>query len=146
MLKSPPFSEEAKLILKVSQNLHAGALPLLVATRHGKRTLDDGMHLERDFLSRAGVDVSTLSFASGAGGSRSDYVTPRATAQLLQYVSTRPDFDAFEAALPELGMNGTLATAVPPDSPARGKIRAKTGTLFWDNKMKGGFLLTSKGL
>ncbi len=46
-LKSPPFSENARLILKVSHNLHASTLPLLIAVRHGKRELTDGMHFER---------------------------------------------------------------------------------------------------
>src|SRR5690606_25430325 len=54
---SPPFSENVKLILKVSHNLHASTLPLLLASRQGKRTLEDGLRLQHDFLARAGVDV-----------------------------------------------------------------------------------------
>src|SRR5262249_5945299 len=61
-LQSPPFSESAKLILKVSHNLHASTLPLLIAARNGKRTLAEGLHLQHDFLARAGVDVETISF------------------------------------------------------------------------------------
>jgi D-alanyl-D-alanine carboxypeptidase/D-alanyl-D-alanine-endopeptidase (penicillin-binding protein 4) len=145
-LTSPPFSESAKLILKVSHNLHASTLPLLVAARHNKRTLDDGLRLQHDFLARAGVDVDTISFGGGAGGSRADYTTPRATVQLLRYMSTRPDFAAYQSALPILGVDGTLATAVSADSPARGRVLAKTGTLFWKNVMNDRYLLTSKAL
>ena len=47
---SPSFSEEAKLILKVSHNLHASTLPLLVAVKNGKRTLNEGLRLQHDFL------------------------------------------------------------------------------------------------
>ena len=36
---SPPFSEYLRVILKVSHNLHASTLPLLLAARHGERTL-----------------------------------------------------------------------------------------------------------
>jgi D-alanyl-D-alanine carboxypeptidase/D-alanyl-D-alanine-endopeptidase (penicillin-binding protein 4) len=143
---SPPFSESAKLILKVSHNLHASTLPLLVAARNGKRTLSDGLHLQHDFLSRCNVDVDAMSFGGGAGGSRSDYTSPRATVQLLSYMATRPDAAVYEAALPRLGVDGTLATAVPPDSPARGKVNAKTGTLFWENTMNGGYIVTSKAI
>jgi D-alanyl-D-alanine carboxypeptidase/D-alanyl-D-alanine-endopeptidase (penicillin-binding protein 4) len=145
-LKSPPFSEEAKLILKVSHNLHAGVLPILVALKHGKRSLADGLRLQHDFLVRAGVDVGTISFADGVGGSRGDSTTPRATVQLLRHMSTRPDFPAYEAALPVIGVDGTLAKVVGPNSPAQGKVRAKTGTLYWENTMNGGYLLMSKAL
>jgi D-alanyl-D-alanine carboxypeptidase/D-alanyl-D-alanine-endopeptidase (penicillin-binding protein 4) len=146
VLASPPFSESIKLILKVSHNLHASTLPLLVATKHGHRSLADGLRYQHEFLARVGVDVDTISFGGGAGGSRADYTTPRATVQLLRVVSQRPDFAVYEAALPVLGVDGTLATSVGPDSPARGKLRAKTGTLYWDNVMNGRFLLTSKAL
>ncbi len=146
LLKSPPFGEEAKLILKVSHNLHASALPLLVAVQHGQRTLGDGLRLQRKFLERAGVDVKTISFADGAGGGRADYTTPRATVQLLQHMAGRPDFSVYAAALPVLGVDGTLASSVGPESPARGKVRAKTGTLVWENTMNANVLLTSKAL
>src|SRR5262249_29132918 len=75
-LVSPPFAENAKLVLKVSHNLHASTLPLLIAVKHGKRTIADGMKFERDFLAKSGVDVDTISFGGGAGGARADYVTP----------------------------------------------------------------------
>ncbi|MGI8605425.1 MAG: D-alanyl-D-alanine carboxypeptidase/D-alanyl-D-alanine endopeptidase [Verrucomicrobiales bacterium] len=146
LLPSLPFSEEARLVLKVSHNLHASAVPLLVAVKHGRQTLADGLRLQHDFLARAGVDVDTISFADGVGGSRGDCTTPLATVQLLRYMATRPDFAAYEQALPILGEDGTLATTVAPNSPARGRVRAKTGTLYWENTMNGGFLLMSKAL
>jgi D-alanyl-D-alanine carboxypeptidase/D-alanyl-D-alanine-endopeptidase (penicillin-binding protein 4) len=145
-LESPPFGESARLILKVSHNLHASTLPLLVAAKNGKRSLADGLHLQHDFLARVGVDVDTISFGGGAGGSRADHTTPRATVQLLRQMATRSDFETYESALPVLGVDGTLAQSVKPDSPARGKVRAKTGTLFWDNTMNDRYLLTSKAL
>jgi D-alanyl-D-alanine carboxypeptidase/D-alanyl-D-alanine-endopeptidase (penicillin-binding protein 4) len=145
-LTSLPFREEAKLVLKVSHNLHASTLPLLVAVKHGKRTLDDGLRMQHDFLARSKVDVTTISFGGGAGGSRADYTTPRATVQLLRSMATRPDFPAYEDALPILGVDGTLAGVVKEDSPARGKVKAKTGTYFVRNTMNDRFLLTSKAL
>lgn len=145
-LCSPPFAESARLILKVSHNLHASTLPLLVAVKHGERTLAEGLRLQHDFLSRAGVEVETISFGGAAGGSRADYTTPRATVQLLRHMATRPDFAVYEDALPLLGVDGTLASAVKADSPARGKVHAKTGTLFWENTMNARYLVTSKAL
>jgi D-alanyl-D-alanine carboxypeptidase/D-alanyl-D-alanine-endopeptidase (penicillin-binding protein 4) len=145
-LTSPAFGEEAKLILKVSHNLHASTLPLLIAAKNGKRTDADGLKLQGEFLGRAGVDLDAVSFGGGAGGARADYVTPAATVQLLRYMARRPDFPVYEKALPILGVDGTLAKSVPADSPARGKAQAKTGTLVWDNLLVGRGLCTSKAL
>jgi D-alanyl-D-alanine carboxypeptidase/D-alanyl-D-alanine-endopeptidase (penicillin-binding protein 4) len=144
--ESPPFVENAKLILKVSHNLHASTLPLLVAVANGKRTLGEGLKIEGDLLARLGVDRDTISFGGGAGGDRADYVTPRATVQLLTTMAGRPDFDRFRSTLPILGVDGTLSAVVGSDSPARGKVFAKTGTLYWDNVLNSRTLLTSKAL
>jgi D-alanyl-D-alanine carboxypeptidase/D-alanyl-D-alanine-endopeptidase (penicillin-binding protein 4) len=146
LFRSPPFREELKLILKVSHNLHASTLPLLLAARHGKRSLADGLRLERDFLDKAGLDVKSISFGGGAGGSRADYTSPRATVQLLRAMSLRPDFAAYRDGLPILGVDGTLSSAVDTGSPARGRIQAKTGTLLYDDLLNGGVLVTSKAL
>ncbi len=143
---SPPFAEEAKLILKVSHNLHASMLPLVVAAQRGGRTLADGLRAQREFLVRAGVDVESISFGGAAGGDRADYVTPRATVQLLRHMATRSDAEVYRQALPVLGLDGTLAGAVAADSPAAGKFFAKTGTLLWYNRMNDRTLLTSKAL
>jgi D-alanyl-D-alanine carboxypeptidase/D-alanyl-D-alanine-endopeptidase (penicillin-binding protein 4) len=118
----------------------------LVAVKHGKRDVASGLRHEGEFLSRAGIDLKTVSFGGGAGGSRADYVTPAATVQLLRHMHTRPDFSAYERALPILGVDGTLAKSVGSDSPARGKVQAKTGTLVWDNLLVGRGLCTSKAL
>lgn len=143
---SPTFAEHAKLILKSSHNLHASTLPMLLAAKQGKRTEFDGMRAQRDFLLQAGVEADTISFGGGAGGSPADVVTPRATVQLLKYMAGRPDAGLFRGCLPVLGIDGTLSDAVPANSPARGQVYAKTGTLFWNNELNGRFLVTSKAL
>jgi D-alanyl-D-alanine carboxypeptidase/D-alanyl-D-alanine-endopeptidase (penicillin-binding protein 4) len=146
LLTSPPFSENARLILKVSHNLHASALPLLLAAQKGRRTLAEGFALQREFLTRNGIDADSISLDSGAGGSRGDSLTPRVVVQLLRSMAARPDFSAYQEALPILGTDGTLVTAVRPDSPARGKVRAKTGTYTWTNSLNDRSLLLSKAL
>jgi serine-type D-Ala-D-Ala carboxypeptidase/endopeptidase (penicillin-binding protein 4) len=143
---SPPFHEYLKVILKVSQNLHASTLPMLVAANHGETSLERGLRREGEILSKLGVDVKTISFGGGAGGSRSDLVTPRATVALLRAMSARPDFASYDAALPVLGRDGTLSKAVSPESPAKGHARAKTGTYWVDNALDGHPILLSKAL
>lgn len=143
---SPPFREYVRVILKVSQNLHASTLPLLVAAHHGETTLAAGLRREGAFLTSLGLDPASVSFGGGAGGSPADLVTPRATVALLRAMASRPDFPSFEAALPVLGRDGTSADHVPPDSPVRGHVRAKTGTFWVENGLNGRAVLTSKAL
>ncbi|TMQ32065.1 MAG: D-alanyl-D-alanine carboxypeptidase/D-alanyl-D-alanine-endopeptidase, partial [Planctomycetota bacterium] len=87
LFTSPPLSEAVKVTLKVSHNLYASTLPLLVAARKGKRTLADGLRLQGEILKGLGVDVQQISFGGGAGGANADAVTPRASVQLLRSVA-----------------------------------------------------------
>ena len=144
--ESEPLQDVLKVTLKVSHNLYASTLPCLVGAKVGKTTLKDGMLEEGRILKRLGLDMTAVSFGGGAGGSRADHVTPRVTVQLLQALKKRPDWPAFEAALPVLGVDGTLATIVPKSSPALGKVRAKTGTYFWDDDANGRTHLNSKAM
>lgn len=143
---SPPFREYAKVILKVSQNLHASLLPILLAVRQGTTSLEDGLRRQGEILKALGLDIHTISFGGGAGGSNSDLATPRATVTLLRAMAARPEFPAYKAALPVLGRDGTLAKAIEPDSPARGHVQAKTGTYWVENGLDGRAVLTSKAL
>jgi D-alanyl-D-alanine carboxypeptidase/D-alanyl-D-alanine-endopeptidase (penicillin-binding protein 4) len=143
---SPPFSEYLRVILKVSHNLHASTLPLLLAGRHGERTLTAGLKHQGEILKRLGVEPRSISFGGGAGGDRADLATPRATVTLLRAMAARPEFAAFDAALPILGRDGTLAKAVASDNPAREHAHAKTGTYFVGNELDATVVLTSKAL
>jgi D-alanyl-D-alanine carboxypeptidase/D-alanyl-D-alanine-endopeptidase (penicillin-binding protein 4) len=127
-LTSPPFRETLKVTLKVSHNLYASTLPVLVAVSKGKQTIAEGMAEEGRQLNGLGVDVKTISLESGAGGGNADRVSPRSTVQLLQGIRKTPDYKVFHDCLPILGVDGTLADSVPMESPARGKVFAKTGT------------------
>jgi D-alanyl-D-alanine carboxypeptidase/D-alanyl-D-alanine-endopeptidase (penicillin-binding protein 4) len=144
--RSPPLSEALKVTLKVSHNLYASTLPLLLAVKAGKRTLPEGMRREGRILSELGVPVKGISLESGAGGGNGDRVSPRATVQLLQSMSKRADFNVFKEALPVLGVDGTLASVGGKDSPARGKVWAKTGTYGDRDLLNGRVYLRSKAL
>jgi D-alanyl-D-alanine carboxypeptidase/D-alanyl-D-alanine-endopeptidase (penicillin-binding protein 4) len=143
---SPPFRDFVRVILKVSHNLHASMLPLLIAVRHGESTLSEGLRRQAEILRGLGVDSDRISLGGGAGGSRADLVSPRGTVALLRAMSQRPEGVAFDSALPILGRDGTLVRAVSPESPARGHVHAKTGTYWVDNGLSGKAVLTSKAL
>lgn len=145
-ITSPRFREAIKVTLKVSHNLYAGTLPCLVASKNGKRTASAGLREQGKILKELGVDVKSISFGGGAGGNWADCVTPRATVQLLDAMRKRPEWEAYRDGLPILGVDGTLAEVVGKDSPARGKVFAKTGTLSYDDNLSGRTLLRSKAL
>lgn len=144
-LVSAPFAEEARLILKVSHNLHASTLPLLLAVRRGERDLNDGLRVQGRLLRRLGIDVGDISFGGAAGGARADMTTPKVTVQLLRAIAERPYYMAFRRALPILGVDGTLFQ-IATKSPARGKVQGKTGTYYVYDAMNDRRLLTSKAL
>ncbi len=146
LFRSPPLREVLHVTLKVSHNLYASTLPLLIAAKHGKRTLAEGLHLQQQFLKDLGVDTEMASFGGGAGGDPADRATARATVQLLRALARRPDYALFEEALPVLGIDGTLAGVVDRSSPARGAVRAKTGTYVVLDVFNNRPLLTSKAL
>jgi D-alanyl-D-alanine carboxypeptidase/D-alanyl-D-alanine-endopeptidase (penicillin-binding protein 4) len=127
---SLPFAELLKVTMKVSSNLYANTFPLLIAARHGRRTMAEGLQLQRQVLADMGIDLRGISLATASGGTAEDYLTPRSVVELLQVLSRRPDYPVFLEALPRLGVDGTLADMVPAGSPARGKVHAKTGTFY----------------
>jgi D-alanyl-D-alanine carboxypeptidase/D-alanyl-D-alanine-endopeptidase (penicillin-binding protein 4) len=61
-------------------------------------------------------------------------------------MQSRPGYNAFYEAMPILGRDGTLAKAVESTNPARGHVRAKTGTYYLENELTGKTILTSKAL
>jgi serine-type D-Ala-D-Ala carboxypeptidase/endopeptidase (penicillin-binding protein 4) len=144
--KSEPLAETIKVTLKVSHNLYASTLPVLVGLRHGSGNAEAGLRQQAKLLRGFGVDPDTVSFAGGAGGAQADSVTPRATVGLLRAMAKHPAATEYFDALPILGGDGTLAEAVEKESPARGKVRAKTGTLVWYDAQNERMLLRSKAL
>lgn len=146
-LLSPPMIEYAKLILKVSQNFGANMIPVLLASHHGKKTYDDGMHdLSQFFVNKVHIPANQISFGDAAGGN-GNYVTPMACMQLLTYFYQLPaeDFAKIIYALPILGVDGSLAS-VAQNTAAKGKVFAKTGTNAEMNALTEGIFLDAKSL
>ena len=144
--KSEPLAETIEVTLKVSHNLYASTLPVLVGLRHGSGTTEAGLRQQAKFVRGLDIDPAAVSFAGGAGGANADSVTPRATVGLLKAMSKHKAAAAYFNALPVLGVDGTLAESVAKASPARGKVRAKTGTLSWYDAQNQRTLLRSKAL
>jgi len=145
---SPPLSEEIKITLKVSQNLHAGMGPYflgLLVAKNTKDPLSAGFKLERAFLTDAKLDLSGASQGDGAGGDWADLFSPDFMCHYLAYWKTRPDFPVFYNGLPILGKDGTLAK-IQKDNPGAGHVFAKTGTFAAEDKLNSRLMLNGKGL
>src|SRR6267143_5751258 len=145
---SPPLSEEIRITLKVSQNLHAGMGPYLLGTLVAKDTkapLDAGFKVESEFLRSAKLDLSGAAQGDGAGGDWADLFSPDFMVHYLTYWTTRPDYEVFFKALPILGKDGTLAK-IQTSSPGAGHVQAKTGTFGSDDKLNSKMMLNGKGV
>ncbi len=145
---SPPLSEEIKVTLKVSQNLHAGMGPYLLGllvAKDAKDPLHAGFKVEQTFLQEAKLDLSGAAQGDGAGGDWADLFSPNFMIHYLTYWTTRPDYQVFFKALPILGKDGTLAK-IQTNSPAAGHVFAKTGTFGSEDKLRGKTMLNGKGL
>jgi PBP4 family serine-type D-alanyl-D-alanine carboxypeptidase len=145
---SLPLSEEVKVTLKVSQNLHAGMGPYLLGALVAKNAHDlrqAGFGIEQQFLEDARLDMSGISQGDGEGGDWADLFSPDFMVQYLKYWITRPEYPTFFKALPILGRDGTLAK-IQVSNPAAGHVFAKTGTFGSEDRVNGKVMLNGKGL
>jgi D-alanyl-D-alanine carboxypeptidase/D-alanyl-D-alanine-endopeptidase (penicillin-binding protein 4) len=141
---SPPLAAAAKVVLKVSQNLHAGMLPRIVGAVLAKRTEPQaGFDQEREFLARAGLDLGSASQGDGAGAVA--HFTPDFMVGYLAYMAKQKSFPAFYDGLPILGRDGTLFN-IQVSSPAAGQVRGKTGTYSQNDLLNQSTMVSGKGL
>jgi len=151
---SPPFSEEVKITLKVSQNLHASATPFLLGAleRKGAKSKDGtsdndpdavGFIRMRKFLETTGADVTGASQSDGAGAAA--HFTPDFMVHYLAFMAKQPTAAIFHDALPVLGKDGTLWN-IQVKSPAAGHVVAKTGTYSSGDLLHEGVIVDGKGL
>jgi PBP4 family serine-type D-alanyl-D-alanine carboxypeptidase len=150
---SPTMKEEIKIILKVSQNLHASMMPYVLAAVIAKKEAPQaGFDLMREFLAKAGLNHDGASQEDGAGGSAN--FTPEFMTSYLAYWAAHKEAQTFHDALPILGKDGTLFL-IQTNSPAAGKVFAKTGTygrsdllhkrVMVDSKALAGYMTTKNG-
>ena len=141
---SVPVAEDIMLTNKVSQNLHAELLLRLLGKVHGTDgSFEQGTRVVRQFLIGAGVDDGDFFLYDGSGLSPDDRIAPRAYTQLLAYASRQPWGAAWRETLPVAGVNGTLASRFK-NSPLKGRMSAKTGTLNETNALSG-YLTAASG-
>lgn len=147
MLTSPPLTENAKLILKVSHNLGADLLPLQVALKNGKNTFDDGIELEKKYLDKLGVKTSEIVINDGMGAGP-NFISPEVVIQLLSGMYKVPYFQSYLNAQPILGIDAAVDASLyeKMTGPAKGHVYAKTGTLIEGDSLNQRAYLFTQGL
>lgn len=141
---SPPVAQDIMWTNKVSQNLHAELLLRLLGKAFAKDgSLAQGTRVVRQFLINAGVSDQDFFLYDGSGMSMDDRITPRAYTQLLSYASRQPWGEPWKKTFPIAGVDGTLENRFR-NSPLKGKLWAKTGTLNETNALSG-YMTTASG-
>jgi len=141
---SPPVAQDIMWTNKASQNLHAELLLRLLGKAFAKDgSLAQGTRVVRQFLIDAGVSDQDFFFYDGSGMSMDDRITPRAYTQLLSYASRQAWGEAWRNTFPIAGVDGTLENRFR-NSPLKGKLWAKTGTLNETNALSG-YMTTASG-
>ncbi len=141
---SVPVAEDITVTNKVSQNLHAELLLRLLGKLYGTDgSFVQGARVVRQFMVNAGIDDSEFFLYDGCGMSPKDQITPRALTQLLGFASKQFWGTAWRASLPVAGVDGTLDHRFV-NSPLKGKLWAKTGTLGEVNALSG-YLTAASG-
>jgi PBP4 family serine-type D-alanyl-D-alanine carboxypeptidase len=143
---SLPLIQEAVVVLKTSQNLHASNLPLLLASLPEAGGEDrTGFDLEREWLEEAGLDLEGAAQGDGAGARA--HFSPEFMTRYLALVASKPWAAGFRAALPVLGRDGTLVEVqVESAAAAAGQVHAKTGTYGVYDPLHRRLFITGKGL
>ncbi|CAM2186534.1 serine-type D-Ala-D-Ala carboxypeptidase/endopeptidase (penicillin-binding protein 4) [Paraburkholderia sacchari] len=132
---SVPYSEFAKLILKVSLNTGANLSLMYQGLAKGVRTVGDALVTERQSLTGdLGLDGAGFNFPTNGSGSPDSQATARTTATLLSVMSRRPNYTTYRNSLAILGVDGSLA-AIGKSVPGKEHIAVKSGATVTNGKI-----------
>jgi D-alanyl-D-alanine carboxypeptidase len=132
-LEGMPYSEDAKLVMKVSYNLGADTSLLLWGLTEGVDNMAAALDVEKRNLSENfGIPQSEYNFVDGSGDGDTT-ATNEVVTHFLSEMSKRSYFPDYLASFPILGVDGSLGTVTDFEenktlAPAKGNVFAKTGT------------------
>jgi D-alanyl-D-alanine carboxypeptidase/D-alanyl-D-alanine-endopeptidase (penicillin-binding protein 4) len=128
-VESEPLPDVLKEMDRDSDNFMAELILKEIGAETGEAgTTAEGVRIVLRDLADAGVPLAGVRMFDGSGLSLDDRLTARALAALLVVAWNDVDLrNPFWTALPVAGVNGTLEDRMQR-APARGAVRAKTGT------------------
>jgi D-alanyl-D-alanine carboxypeptidase/D-alanyl-D-alanine-endopeptidase (penicillin-binding protein 4) len=127
---SQPFGEICRQTLKRSDNVWAEMI-LLQLGKHSfgaPGTRSKGLRALDGYLKSAGWPDGGYRLSDGAGLSRYNLLSPTMMTGLLRAMSAEKGYPTLLIGLPTAGIDGTLGNRLR-NVAARGRLRAKTGTL-----------------
>ncbi len=134
---SVPAPEDIVMTNKNSENLHAELmLRMLGKFFAADGSVAQGARVVRQFLVNAGVDDGDFYLFDGSGMSGDNRIAPRALTTLLSFAARQSWGAAWRASFPVGGVDGTIGGRFK-NSPVRGRVEAKTGTLSETNALSG---------
>ena len=131
-IDSPPVSDLVTESNVNSNNLYVEALLRTIGAQTpkapGRTVLERGLFTMSEVLKPLGVDQTGFSLVDGSGLARQNLATPEAIVQVLQAMAQQPEGQVYRSSLAIAGVSGTLQNRFQ-NSPAKGIVQAKTGTL-----------------
>jgi D-alanyl-D-alanine carboxypeptidase/D-alanyl-D-alanine-endopeptidase (penicillin-binding protein 4) len=141
---SLPLAQQATYVMKISYNRGAQAYVCLLSAAAGVDDCSAGLSEVGKIWTDAGLDIKGIALVDGSG-LIGNYVTPDNGVAAQEIMAARPDAEQWKATMPILGVDGSLAT-VQVDSPAAGKVFAKTGTLLGGDDVNVRYRVNTKAL
>jgi D-alanyl-D-alanine carboxypeptidase/D-alanyl-D-alanine-endopeptidase (penicillin-binding protein 4) len=143
-IHSPPLRQILVPFEKNSVNQIGDALLKTVGRlRTGSGTFESGTEAIRRQLLAWKAPADGFVVRDGSGLSRLNLVSPETMVRVLQGIREDSAFRAFYDALPVAGIDGTLGKRLG-ERPARGNVRAKTGSLEQVRALSG-YVTTASG-
>jgi len=136
---SPPVASIVERVLQVSDNEGAEVLAHQVGVAvEGDGSFSGGVRGVTDTLGRLGIELPDAKIQDGSGLSRHDRLDAETLVQVLQLAASgdHPELRSVITGLPVAAYDGSLGYRFD-DSPGRGLVRAKTGTLTGTSALAG---------
>jgi serine-type D-Ala-D-Ala carboxypeptidase/endopeptidase (penicillin-binding protein 4) len=142
--RSPPLSQLAVRLMKVSQNLYAETLFKTMGAAVGMPTYAAARTQVGLILGGMGIGDTDLIVRDGSGLSRYDFLSPAALVTILTHANRDERLrELFAATLPIAGRDGSLSGRMK-STPAEGNVRAKTGSMTGVRTLSG-YVTTADG-
>ena len=142
--QSPPLAQILAAMMKPSQNQIAETLLLTVGREvGGEATAVAAVAVVDSLLGAWGVEDRRMRMADGSGLSRYNLLSPQMLVAVLRHMAQSPYRDAWIAALPVAGRDGTLQNRMS-EAPLLDRVEAKTGSLS-NVRTLSGYLTAASG-